>query len=82
MVPIIIIVGTSAIVTPSIVASAIIAPAEVASTVIPATIVTVVISVAPIRPVPIETPVSVIRCAVEGTWAVVAGPEKKRNRNR
>ena len=72
MVPIIIIVGTSAIVTPSIVASAIIAPAEVA----------VIISVTPIRSVSIIIPVSVVRCAVVGTWAVVAGPEKKRDWNR
>jgi hypothetical protein len=78
----IIIVGTPAVVTPSIVASTIITSAEVASAVVAATIVTVVISVAPIWSVPIKTPVSVIRCAVEGTGAVVAGPEKERDRNR
>jgi hypothetical protein len=75
MVPIIIVVGTSAIVTPSIVATTIIAAAVVS-----ATIVTAVVSVAPIRSVPI-TPVSVIRCAVKRTGAVVARPIKNRNRN-
>jgi hypothetical protein len=75
MVPIIIVVGTSAIVTPSIVATTIIAAAVVS-----ATIVTAVVSVAPIRAVPI-TPVSVIRCAVKRTGAVVARPIKNRNRN-
>ena len=76
MVPVIIVVGTSAVVTPSIVATTIIAAAVVS-----ATIVTAVISVAPIRSVPIITPVSVIRCAVKRTGAVVAGPEKNRDRN-
>ena len=75
MVPIIIVVGTSAIVTPSIVATTIIAAAVVS-----ATIVTAVVSVAPIRAVPI-TPVSVIRCAVKRTGPVVARPIKNRNRN-
>jgi hypothetical protein len=75
MVPIIIVVSTSAIVTPSIVATTIIAAAVVS-----ATIVTAVISVAPIRSVPI-TPVSVIRCAVKRTGAVVARPKKNRDRN-
>jgi hypothetical protein len=75
MVPIIIVVGTSAIVPPSIVATTIIAAAVVS-----ATIVTAVVSVAPIRSVPI-TPVSVIRCAVKRTGAVVARPKKNRNRN-
>jgi hypothetical protein len=75
MVPIIIVVGTSAIVTPSIVATTIIAAAVVS-----ATIVTAVISVAPIRSVPITT-VSVIRCAVKRTRAVVARPKKDRDRN-
>jgi hypothetical protein len=77
MMPIIIIVGTSAIVTTSIVASTIIA-----SAVVSATIVTAVITVTPIRSVPVITPVSVIRCAVEWTGAVVARPPKNRNRNR
>ena len=76
MVPIIIVVGTSAIVTPSIVATTIIAAAVVS-----ATIVTAVVSVAPIRSVPIIAPVSVIRCSVEGTGAVIARPEKNRDRN-
>jgi hypothetical protein len=75
MVPIIIVVGTSAIVTPSIVATTIV-PAAVIS----ATIVAAVISVAPIWSVPI-TPVSVIRCSVKGTRAVVARPIKNRDRN-
>jgi len=75
MVPIIIVVGASAMVTPSIVATTIVAAAVVS-----ATIVTAVISVAPIRSVPI-TPVSVIRCAVKGTGAVVARPIKNRDRN-
>jgi hypothetical protein len=69
----IIIVSTPRVVTPSIVASAI-----VTSAVIPSTIV----SVAPIRSVPIITPVSVIRSAVEGTGPVVARPDKKRDRDR